>query len=114
MTKKIHFSSLTSILTQSDKLVKSLHKETNSLEDIFIVVGLSVSGISKDISYMLLTFIIFFIVKNELISLANIVITSFGFANFNTLSKSSKIKPNELFLSHLYSSKPSSFFFHIK
>ena len=58
---------------------------------------------------MLLTFIIFFIVKNELTSLANIVITSFGFANFNTLSKSSKIKPNELFLSHLYSSKPSFF-----
>ena len=39
---------------------------------------------------MLLTNIIFFIVKNELTSLANIVITSFGFANFNTLSKSSK------------------------
>ena len=39
VTEKVHFSSLTSILTQSDKLVKSLHKETNSLEDIFIVVG---------------------------------------------------------------------------
>ena len=58
---------------------------------------------------MLLTFIIFFIVKNELTSLVNIDITSFGFANFNTLSKSSKIKPNELFLSHQYSSKPFSF-----
>ena len=39
VTKKVYFSSLTSISTQSDKLVKSLHKETNSLEDIFIVVG---------------------------------------------------------------------------
>ena len=58
---------------------------------------------------MLLTNIIFFIVKNELTSLANIVITSFGFSYFNTLSKSNKIKPNVVFLSHLYSSKPSSF-----
>ena len=39
VTKKVYFSSLTSISTQSDKLVKSLRKETNSLEDIFIVVG---------------------------------------------------------------------------
>ena len=35
VTKKVHFSSLTSILTQLDKL----YKETNSLEEIFIVVG---------------------------------------------------------------------------
>ena len=52
---------------------------------------------------MLLTNIIFFIVKNELTSLANIVITSFGFANFNTFSKTNKFKPNLVFLSHLYS-----------
>ena len=58
---------------------------------------------------MLRTFIIFFIVKNELTSLANTVITSFGFANFNTFPKSNKFKPNLVFLSHLYSSKPSSF-----
>ena len=35
VTKKVYFSSLTSILAQSDKL----HKETNSLEEIFKVVG---------------------------------------------------------------------------
>ena len=58
---------------------------------------------------MLLTFIIFFIVKNEFSSLAHIVITSFGFINFDTFPKSSKFKPNTVFLSHLYSTKPSSF-----
>ena len=58
---------------------------------------------------MLLTIIIFYIVKNELTSLANTVITSFGFANFNTFPKSNKFKPNLVFLSHLYSSKLSSF-----
>ena len=58
---------------------------------------------------MLLTFIIFFIVKNEFSSLAHIVITSFGFINFDTFPKSSQFKPNTVFLSHLYSTKPSSF-----
>ena len=53
---------------------------------------------------MLLTFIIFFIVKNEFSSLAHIVIASFGFINFQTFPKSSKFKPNTVFLSHLYSS----------
>ena len=58
---------------------------------------------------MLLTFIIFVIVKNEFSSLAHIVITSFGFINFDTFPKSSKFKPNTVFLSHQYSTKPSSF-----
>ena len=58
---------------------------------------------------MLLTFIIFFIVKNEFSSLAHIVITSFGFINFDTFPKSSKFKPNTVFLSHLYSSEPYTF-----
>ena len=58
---------------------------------------------------MLLTNIIFFIVKNEFSSLAHIVIISFGFINFNIFPKSSKFKPNTVFLSHLCSSKPSSF-----
>ncbi len=48
-------------------------------------------------------------VKKELSSLADIVIISFVFANFKTLPKSIKFKPNVVFLSQRYSSKPSSF-----
>ena len=61
---------------------------------------------------MLLTFIIFFIVKNEFSSLAHIVITSFGFINFNTFPKSSKFKSNvSVFIASIFY---ETFFFHIK
>ena len=68
--------------------------------------------IFHNLDMSLLTFIIFFIVKNEFSSLAHIFITSFGFINFNTFPKSSKFKSNvSVFIASIFY---ETFFFHIK